>query len=66
MGDQMTSEAMVRVANPTARHRHTLGWEGRLAAKAKGGCWWVVFLGGKGLFHASELESAHLLKPRAG
>ena len=48
----------VRVANPTARHQHTRGLVGRVLEPGKGGTWRVAFLGGKALFHESELEPA--------
>jgi hypothetical protein len=48
----------VRVANPIARHSHTLGQVGRVVERGKAGTLTVGFLGGKGRYHESELELA--------
>lgn len=48
----------VRVGNPTPRHGHMVGQVGRVVERGKGGTCWVRFLGGKALFHDSELEPA--------
>lgn len=43
----------IRVVKPAPRHAHTKGWEWHLGKPSKQGYWWVIFSGGKALFHES-------------
>ena len=56
MATHFQKDQRVRVGNPTARHGHMRGQVGRVLERGKGGTCWVRFLGGKALFHESELE----------
>jgi hypothetical protein len=58
MSQSLRMDSRVRVANPSKKNAHTKGWVGRLDSPAReaGGWWLVRFMGGRGKYHASELE----------